>query len=100
MWEAVEDRERFAREHPEVLIMPRRDGGRLLFDVSAPDFAAMGYDNPVVMLADLRRRYPAGPPWHPPTPREEDDMKAKADDRCSVCGFFNCICPPKQPRQP
>jgi hypothetical protein len=59
MWDAVEERERFAREHPEVLIKPRRDGELLLFDVSAPGFAAVGYDSALVMLGDLRERYPA-----------------------------------------
>jgi hypothetical protein len=58
-WEAVETRERFAREHPEVLITPRRDGGRLRFDVSEPNALTVGYGNAVSMLADLARRYPA-----------------------------------------
>jgi hypothetical protein len=59
MWGAVEERERFAREHPEVLITPRRNGGRLLFEVSAPSFTVVGYDEALTMLDDLRKRYPA-----------------------------------------
>jgi hypothetical protein len=54
MWDAVEERERFARDHPEVLIKPRRDGELLLFDVSAPAFEAVEYDDALVMLGDLR----------------------------------------------
>jgi hypothetical protein len=60
MWDAVEERERFAREHPEVLIKPRREAGRLLFEVSAPGFPpGVGYDDALTMLDDLRKRYPA-----------------------------------------
>ncbi|HTY96255.1 MAG TPA: hypothetical protein VMB91_04400 [Solirubrobacteraceae bacterium] len=44
---------------PEVLIKPRRDGELLLFDVSEPNAAAIGYDSAVTMMTDLRKRYPA-----------------------------------------
>lgn len=59
VWDAIETRERLAREHPEVLISARRaEDGSLLFEVSEPGRAAMAYDNPVTMLDALAERYP------------------------------------------
>jgi hypothetical protein len=59
IWDAVEERERFACEYPEVLIKPQREAGRLPFEVSALGFAAVGYDDALTMLDDLCKRYPA-----------------------------------------
>jgi hypothetical protein len=55
---AVTRRERFARNHPEVPITPRREGGRLVFDVSEPGKERDTYDDPDVMMNDLEARYP------------------------------------------
>jgi hypothetical protein len=54
----VERRERFAREHPEIQLTTRRDGSRLLFEVSEPDRAAAAYDDADTMMNDLEARYP------------------------------------------
>jgi hypothetical protein len=55
---AAARRERFARRHPEVLITTRREGTRLVFDVSEPDTSARAYDDADVMMNDLEARYP------------------------------------------
>ena len=52
-WDLVERRERFARAHPKIVIKPRREGGRLLFDVSAPNSA---YNQNVATAQTLRTR--------------------------------------------
>lgn len=36
----------------------RREGGRLVFEVSEPDKVAAVYDNPDAMMDDLKARYP------------------------------------------
>lgn len=66
---ALERREKFERRHPEIKIATRRDGGRLLFEVSepvpegpdgepVPGDPARAYDNATAMMDDLERRYP------------------------------------------
>ena len=51
-------REAFASKHPEVTITPRRQDGRLIFEVSAPGSAAAAYDDAHAMMNDLEARYP------------------------------------------
>jgi hypothetical protein len=51
-------RERFARKHPEIPLTTRREGSRLLFEVSEPGRAALAYDDADVMMNDLEARYP------------------------------------------
>jgi hypothetical protein len=55
---AVTRREAFARRHPEVIITPRRQDGRLIFEVSAPGSSAAAYDDANAMMNDLEARYP------------------------------------------
>lgn len=55
---ALECRERFALSHPEIPIRTRREGGRLRFEVSAPDSAAVAYEDADAMMDDLEARYP------------------------------------------
>jgi len=51
-------RQTFASKHPEVIITPRRQDGRLIFEVSAPGSAAAAYDDANVMMSELEARYP------------------------------------------
>jgi hypothetical protein len=55
---AAARRDRFACRHPEVLITTRREGTRLVFDVSEPGKAAKAYDDADVMMNDSEARYP------------------------------------------
>jgi hypothetical protein len=55
---AAARRDSFARRHPEVLISIRREGARLLFDVSEPDQPAKAYEDADAMMNDLEDRYP------------------------------------------
>jgi hypothetical protein len=54
----LERRERFERRHPEIPITIRREGGRLLFEVSAPNSVAVAYEDADAMMDDLEARYP------------------------------------------
>jgi hypothetical protein len=55
---ALERRERFAARHPEITIATRRDGGRLLFEVSEPSRPARAIHDANAMMDDLEDRYP------------------------------------------
>ena len=66
---ALDRREKFERRHPEIRITTRREGGRLVFEVSepvpegpdgepVPGDPARAYDDADVMLNDLEARYP------------------------------------------
>ena len=55
---AAARRERFATRHPEVLISTRREGTRLVFDVSEPSRSGRAYDDADAMMDDLEARYP------------------------------------------
>lgn len=55
---AVVRREEFARRHPEILVTARREGARLMFDVSGPDKRADVYQDADAMMDDLEARYP------------------------------------------
>jgi hypothetical protein len=55
---AVIRREEFARHHPEIPITARREGTRLVFEVSEPGKAAEPYADPDAMMDDLEARYP------------------------------------------
>jgi hypothetical protein len=55
---ALQRRERFERKHPEIPITTRREHGRLLFEVSAPDSAAVACEDADAMMDDLEARYP------------------------------------------
>ena len=66
---ALHRREQFERRHPEIKITTRREGSRLLFEVSepgpegsdgepVPGDPARAYDDANVMMDDLERRYP------------------------------------------
>lgn len=55
---AAERRERFTRKHPEIPITTRREGARLIFEVSEPNRPAAAYDDPDAMMDDLEKRYP------------------------------------------
>jgi hypothetical protein len=55
---ALERRERFAARHPEITISTRRDGRRLLFEVSEPTRPAWATHDADAMLDDLEDRYP------------------------------------------
>jgi hypothetical protein len=58
-WDAVERRDLIARSHPQIVFSARRDGGTLLYEVSAPDSAAAAYESAIDMVADLEKRHPA-----------------------------------------
>lgn len=51
-------RERFAARHPEITFSSRRDGGRLLFEVSEPGQSAWATHDADAMMDDLEARYP------------------------------------------
>lgn len=55
---AAARRELFARKHPGILITARRDGGRIVFEVSEPGRAATAYDDAAAMMDDLEARHP------------------------------------------
>jgi hypothetical protein len=55
---AARRREQFAAKHPEVKFTARRDGSRLLFEVSEPTRASWATHDPVAMMDDLEARYP------------------------------------------
>ncbi len=66
---ALQRREQFERKHPEIKITTRREGSRLVFEVSSlategpdgepvPGDPARAYDDADVMLDDLERRHP------------------------------------------
>ena len=55
---AAARREAFARKHPEVPITARREGGRVVFEVSEPGRAAAAYDDATAMMDNLEARYP------------------------------------------
>jgi hypothetical protein len=55
---AAARRERLETRHPEVLITTRREGTRLIFDVSEPGRSARAYDDADAMMNDLEARYP------------------------------------------
>jgi hypothetical protein len=55
---ALERRERFARKHPGIPVTTRREGRRLLFDVTEPGGTVTAYKNAGTMMDDLEARYP------------------------------------------
>lgn len=54
---ALERRERFAARCPEIVISAKREGVRLVFGVTAADYAVTWLD-PTAMMDDLEARYP------------------------------------------
>ncbi len=56
---ALERRERFEREHPEVRFSARREGARLVIEVSEPGRPTAAYDDASAMMDDLEARYTA-----------------------------------------
>lgn len=56
--ETLDRREAFERNHPQIKISTRRDGTKLVFDVSAPDCAEVTYQDGKAMMDDLEKRYP------------------------------------------
>jgi hypothetical protein len=55
---AAERRNRFAQKHPDIKFSQRRDGTRLLFEVSEPNRAAWATYDADAMMDDLEKRYP------------------------------------------
>lgn len=55
---AAARRDGFARRHPEIPITGRREGARLVFDVTAPGEPARVYRDAVAMMDELEARYP------------------------------------------
>jgi hypothetical protein len=55
---AAERRNRFAAKHPDIKFSQRREGVRLLFEVSEPDLAAWATHDAEAMMDDLEARYP------------------------------------------
>lgn len=54
---AADRRERFAKRHPEIGFSARREGARLVFEVSEPDRAAWATCDADAMMDDLEARY-------------------------------------------
>jgi hypothetical protein len=54
---ALQRRERFAARRPEIVIRAKRVDGRLVFDVTAADYAVTWLDA-TAMMDDLEARYP------------------------------------------
>jgi hypothetical protein len=55
---AAARRNNFTVRHPEVPITARREGGRIVFEVTEPGRPAAAYDNADAMMDDLESRYP------------------------------------------
>lgn len=56
--QATDRRERFAERHPDIKFSTRRDGGRLIFEVSEPGRPAWATNDADAMMDDLEARYP------------------------------------------
>jgi hypothetical protein len=58
---AAARRSAFNSRHPEIAITARREGGRVVFEVSEPGRPAAAYDDADAMMNDLESRYPPPP---------------------------------------